>query len=105
MLAFLWKSGVVHDRRLDRTEPFDLWQNRLAHFAEHGLVRPRRIGHEMQQRLVFRRRARRRGESGHWLDALALARQQQPGAIVVQRHYPVGVADHASDVFDVGFEP
>src|ERR1700730_17198514 len=31
------------------------WQNQLAHFAQDGRVRPRRIGNKMQQPLVLRR--------------------------------------------------
>src|SRR5271166_910848 len=59
----------------------------------------------MQQRLVLRRGACRGSQRGHWFDALTLAGQQQPGAVVVQRDDTVGVADHADKVVDVGFEP
>jgi hypothetical protein len=56
----------------------------------------------MQQRLVLRRRARRRAQRGHRLDALALARQHKPGAIVVQRTNPVGVTDDTRQGVNIG---
>jgi len=58
----------------------------------------------MQQRLVFGRGAGGCGQRGHRLDALALTGQQQPGAVVVQRFRPVGMADDADQLVDVGFE-
>ena len=45
-----------------------------------------------------------RGEGRHRLDALALARQQQPGAVVVQRQNAVGMAGDAGEFADIGFE-
>src|SRR6202158_1155124 len=49
----------------------------------------------MQQRLMLRRRPRRSRLCGHRLYTLALAREDQPGAIVAQRANPVGVPEHA----------
>src|SRR5882757_10076587 len=44
---------------------------------------------------MLRRRPRRRRLRGHRLHALALARQDQPGAIVAQWANPVSVTEHA----------
>jgi len=100
----LGESGVIHDHRFDRAKRLDLRQHHLAYFGQHGLVRPRGVGNEMQQRLVFGRSTGGCGQRGHRLDALALAGQQQPGAVVVQRFHPVGMADDADQLVDVGFE-
>src|SRR3979411_1602385 len=48
----------------------------------------------MQQRLMLRRRPRRSRLRGHRLHTLALARQDQPGAIVAHWANPVGVPEH-----------
>jgi hypothetical protein len=50
---------------------------------------------KMQQRLVLRRRPRRSRLRCHRLHTLALARQQQAGAIAAQRPAPIRVPDHA----------
>jgi hypothetical protein len=47
-----------------------------------------------------RRRPRRQR-----LDALALARQQQPGTTIAQRRRPIGVTDHAHKTFDTSRKP
>src|SRR3954454_7796715 len=73
--AFLWKPGVVDDPGFDRTAAFDDRQDQLLDPAEDPLVRPRRIGDEMQQRLVLGRDPGRRCYRRDRLDALALARQ------------------------------
>ena len=82
----------------------DAWQRDLAHFGQHGQIGPRRLGHEVQQRLVFRRCSRRCGQRGHGLDTLPITRQKQAGTVVVQRNHAVGMADHAGQVLDVDFE-
>ena len=66
----------------------------LAHFGQHSLIGPGGDGDEMQQRLVFRRCGGWRGEGRHRFDALTLAGQQQPGAVVVARQVlrPTGQA-------------
>src|SRR4051794_4283100 len=55
MTAFLRKAGVVDDPGFDRTAAFDDRQGQLLDPAENPLVRPRRVGDEMQQRLVLGR--------------------------------------------------
>src|SRR3954449_1644861 len=57
-------------------------QGQLLYPAENPFVRPRRVGDEMQQRLVLGRDPGRRRHRRDRLDALALARQQQAQAII-----------------------
>src|SRR5215213_3399574 len=88
MAAFLRKPGVVDDPGLDRAAAFDDRQGQLLYPAENPLVRPRCVGDKMQQRLVLGRDPRRRRYRRDRLDALALARQQQAPAIIMQRLPP-----------------
>src|SRR6202022_1855541 len=80
-------------------------QPHLAHFGQPLLVRPWRDTDKMQQRLVLRRRPRRRGPRRHRLDALALARQHQTGAIIAQRPSPVNVTNYAHKPLDIRRKP
>ena len=84
--------------------PLDLGQNPIANPAHQGLVRPRRLTHEVQQRLMFGRHPRRRGHRRQRLHALALQRQQQPKAVILQRLGPICVTDHAHQGLDIGVE-
>src|ERR1700675_4481377 len=95
MRSLFWETRVIDDPRLDRPLPFHRRQHHLAHLGQHPLVRPCRDTDKMQQRLMLRRRPRRSRLCGHRLHTLALARQDQPGAIVAQRANPVGVTEHA----------
>src|SRR5215211_4985387 len=103
--AFLGKAGVVDDPGFDRAAAFDDRQGQLLYPAENPLIRPRRVGDEMQQRLVLGRDPRRRRHRCDRLDALALARQQQAPAIIMQRLPPIGMPDHLSQRLDVGRKP
>jgi hypothetical protein len=93
MAAFLREPSVINDPRLDRAVRLNGRQRDLPHFAQHGLIGPGSLGHEMQQRLMLRRGSRRSGQRGHGLDTLPLARQYQSGAVVVQRRRAIGMAD------------
>ena len=84
---------------------FDQRQGQLLYPAENPLVRPRRVGNEMQQRLVLGRDPGRRRYRRDRLDALALARQQQAQAIITQRLRPIGMPDHLGERLDIGREP
>src|SRR6202022_405974 len=80
-------------------------QPHLAPFGHPLLVRPWRDTDKMQQRLVLRRRPCRRGPRRHRLDALALARQHQTGAIIAQRPSPVNVTNYAHKPLDIRRKP
>ena len=101
MLTLLGKAGVVDDPGLDRTVPLHLGHHHLANLGQHLLVRPLSLTDEMQQRLMLRRRAMRRRDRRHRLNALALARHQQAGAIMPQRFLAVLVANHARKPLDI----
>jgi hypothetical protein len=47
--AFLRKAGVVDDPGFDRPATFDDRQDQILDSAENPLIRPRRVGNEMQQ--------------------------------------------------------
>ena len=71
----------------------------------HRRTVPRRLGDEVMQGLVGCLDMPRIEAGGHRLDALALARQQQAGAIAAQRIDPVGVADRLGQSVYVSLEP
>ena len=101
MPTLLGKAGIVDDPGHDRTVPLDLWQYHLAHLGQHLLVRPLSRADKMQQRLMLGGRAIRRRDRRHRLNALALARHQQAGAIMQQRFLAVFVANHARKPLDI----
>ena len=103
--ALLRKSGVVDDPGFNCVALFNDRQGQLLYPAENPLIRPRRVGDEMQQRLVLGRDPRRRRYRRDRLDALALARQQQAPAIITQRLRPIGMPDHLSQCLDIGRKP
>src|SRR4051812_47220123 len=102
---FLRKAGVVDDPGFDRAAAFDHWQGQLLYPAENPLVRPRRVGNKMQQRLVLGRDPGRRRYRRDRLDALAVARQQQAQAVITQWLYPIRVPDHLGERLDIGRKP
>src|ERR671916_956727 len=101
MAAFLRKAGVVDDPGFDRAVAFDDRQGELLDSAENPLVRPRRVGDEMQQQLVLGRDPRRRRYRRDRLDALALARQQQASAIITQWRGPIRMPNHLRERLDI----
>jgi hypothetical protein len=105
MMAFLRKAGVVDDPGFDRAAAFDDRQGQFLYPAKNPLVRPRRIGEEMQQRLVLGRDPGRRRHRRDRLDALTLSRQQQAQAIIAQRRRPIRVPNHLGERLDIGREP
>src|ERR1051325_11934651 len=83
--ALLRKAGVVDDPGFDHAAAFDERQDQLLDPAQDPLVRPWRVGDEMQQRLVLGRDPSRRRYRRDRLDALAVPWQQQAPAIITQR--------------------
>src|SRR4051812_1852350 len=71
----------------------------------HSIPIPRGLGDEVMQGLVGCLDMPRIEAGGHRLDALALARQQQAGAIAAQRSDPVGVTDLLAKSAYVSLEP
>jgi hypothetical protein len=95
MLSLLGKARVVDDHRLDPSMTLNLRQHHLAHLAQHGCIRPAALTDKMQQRLMLCRSSPGSRDRGHRLNALALDRHHQAGAIIAQRPTPIRVPDHA----------
>jgi hypothetical protein len=101
MLPLLGKTRVIHDPGHHRTVFLHGWQDLPSHLRQHFLVVPGRLRHQMMERLmrppyVLWSQARR-----HRLDTLALAGQQQPCAIVLQRRVPIGMPRGVSQTLDI----
>src|ERR1700726_2538497 len=105
MPPLLGKARVVDDPRLDRAVTLDPWQHHLSHLAQHLRVGPTSLTDKMQQRLMLRRRSLGRRDRRHRLYALALARHDQPRAIIAQRTCSIRVPDHAHKPLDIAREP
>ena len=103
--AFLRHAGVVDDQRADRVMPPEDGQDMGAHGREHGIVGPLGLRHEMMQRLVRRPHTPRLHARGQRLDAFALAGQQQPRAIRLERGGTIGVSQFRRDRLDIGSKP
>ena len=102
---FLGKTGVIDDPGLDRPVALDAGQHHLADLGHDGRIRPWRVGNEVKQRLMLRRHPRRRRDRGERLDALALARHQQPDAVIAQGLRPVRVTDHLHQACNILVKP
>src|ERR1700683_824682 len=89
--ALLRKASIINDPGLDRFVPGDRWQYPLTHTAQHRLIRPRRLRHKMQQRLVLRRGPLRRSHRRQWFDAFAPLGRQQPDTGVLEWSGAAGV--------------
>jgi hypothetical protein len=99
--------GIVDDPGLDRPGALDRRQDQVTHLGEHGRIGPRRLTHEMQERLVLggdpgRGRGRDRG---HRLYALARGQHEQTRAVVAQGCGAVGVAEDTDQRRNIGGKP
>jgi hypothetical protein len=105
VLALLRHAGVVDDQGPDRAAPLDDGQDAGAHRRENGLIGPIGLCHEVMQRLMRGSHPPGLDARGHRLDAFALARQQQPGAIRSERCGAIGMAEDRGDRLDITSEP
>src|SRR5262249_62199101 len=101
VLPLLGAARVIDDPHLDRPVALHRGQHKLAHLAQHLLVRPLRLADKMQQRLVLRRHTLGRRYSRHWLNALALAGHHQTYAIIPQRCCPIRMPEYARKSLDI----
>jgi len=94
MRSFLRKAGIVHDPSRHRSVPGHRPENMLPRAFQNRFVAPRRIRYQMVQGLVRPPDIIGSQALGHRLDALALTRQQQSGAVSLHRrvaiHMPRG---------------
>jgi hypothetical protein len=81
MRALLGKAAVVDDPVAHRPMPLDRRQHLRPHRRQQRRIVPLRLRHHVVQRLVLGLHMRRIEPCCHRLDALALARQQQAGAV------------------------
>ena len=72
-----------------------------AHDGQQSLVGPLGLGHEVVQRLVGRLHPTGINPRRHGLDALALARQDQPGAVGFERRHTIGMAECSGQTLDI----
>ena len=99
--ALLGVGGVIHDPGGHRAVPGHRCQHPVSRGAEDGRPIPRGIGHKVMHRLVPRANMPRIDPGGHRLDALALARQAQPGEIGAHRLVAIGVSQGHGQPLDV----
>src|SRR3954466_5669265 len=103
--ALLGEAGIIDDPGLDGPGALDPRQDQVAHLGEHGRIGPRRLSHEMQQRLVLGGDPGRSCHRGHRFYALARGRHEQARAVVAQRCGPIGVADGTGQRLDIDAKP
>ena len=75
-----------------------------ADSGQHCGVRPVGLGDQVVQRLMSGLDPTRLDPGGDGLDALAVARQQQAGAVVAKRDDAVSMAESRAKRLDIGSE-
>jgi len=105
MLAFLGKARAIDNPTSNRPVPLDRGRHLLTHRRERGRVIPRGLGHDRAHRLVRRLHLLRLNPCRQRLDALALARPQQPRAAGPCRRHPAGMAQHPGHPIQTGRKP
>jgi hypothetical protein len=105
VLALLREAGVIDNPVPHRAVPLERRQYLLAHRPQQRRIVPFGLGHHVMQRLVRRLHPGRRDPRRHRLNALALARQQQPGAVGPGRRRPAAVRHRRHDRVQIGGEP
>jgi hypothetical protein len=100
MPPFLGKARIIDDPSFDRPVAFDVRKHHLPNFGQNLLVRPVTLTDKMQQRLMLGCCALRRRHRRHGLDALAMARHHQTGAVIAKRFGPGRVPDHADQTIN-----
>ncbi len=73
--------------------PLHLGQNLGSHKRQESLVRPVGLGDEMVEGLMSRLNPSRLQPGRHGFDALALARQDQPGAVGFQGRHTISMTN------------
>jgi hypothetical protein len=91
MGALFRQASIIDDPGSNRAGVGHRRQRIVAYTAQQGLIAPRSIGHHMMQRLVHAPDVLRSQPRRHRLDRLPLSRQQQPGAIQLERNSTIGV--------------
>ena len=74
----------------------------LTYLGQHLLIRPWRIGNEMQEFLTLRRNLRWRRHRRHRLHTAPSLRNQKPRAIISQPLRPIRMCDYLRQFVNVG---
>src|SRR5215218_8093826 len=105
MDTLLGKAGVIDNPGADGAVPFDDGQHLLAHARQQDLIRPLGMSHEMMQALVSRLGAVGFEPGRHGLDALAFARQEEPGTVGLHRGNSIGMAEPSRKGINISGKP
>ena len=105
MRARLGEAGVVDDPGLDRTVLLHGGQHARADHGEHRGIRPVGLGDQVVHRLMRCLHPAGLDPGSHRLDALAVTRQQQAGAVAPNRGDAVGMAERRTKRLDIGRKP
>jgi hypothetical protein len=89
--SLLQEAGIIHDPDRYRSVLLHGGEDVLTHASQNRFITPGRIRHQMMQRLVHTLHLVGRQTRSHRFHALALARQQQSGAVGFQRGIAISV--------------
>jgi len=101
LTALFGKSGVIDHPSHHRVTAQHGRDHSVQTPIQHRFITPGGIGDHMVQRLVHPAHIVSGKPRGHWLDALALAGQQQAGAVVLQRSVTIGVPCGFGQALDI----
>jgi hypothetical protein len=102
VFAFFRHAGVIDDQCPDRAAPLDDGQNTGTHRRKYRVIGPIGLRHEVMQRLVGGLHPSRLDARGHWLDAFAIAREQQSRTIRSERCGSIGMPKCRRDRLHIG---
>jgi hypothetical protein len=100
MRALFGEAGVVDHPRPDGRVSLELGQRVIARHGQHLTRLPRRVRHEVMQRLVRPTHVAGVQLGRHGLDTLAFPRQQQPGEIRLQRRATIRMPHCLGETID-----
>ena len=101
----LGEAGVIDNPVQHRPVPLDRRQHLRPHRGQDRCIVPRRLGHHVVQRLMFGLHMGGVEPRCHRLDALALAGQQQAGAIGARRGRAAGMPQHSGNRIQISRQP
>src|SRR6201996_9641087 len=105
MRAVLGEAGVIDNPVQHRPMPLDPRQPLRPPRGQHRRIVPVRLGHHVVQRLMFGLHMCGVEPRRHRLDALALAGQQQAGAVGLRRGRPARMPQHTGNRIQISRQP
>ncbi len=100
--ALLGKTCIINHPGQDPPMPLDLGQDLGSHERQESLVGPVCLSDEMVERLMGRLNPSGFEPGCHRFDALALARQDQPGAVGLQRRRTISMTQSPRQGLNIG---